>query len=81
MCREVREESVQLITLSSKTHLVLERIVRIQLASLLLVLGGAVQVLHVGGEHLRHPDAPEDAHDGGQHQHETHHHTLGEEGS
>ena len=58
-----------------KTYLVLDGVVGLGFACFLL-LAAHVQVLHVGGEGGRDGDTGQDAHDGGKHQHQTHHHTL-----
>lgn len=53
-------------------HLIFNGVGGVLLLFALLVWPADIQVLHVGGQHLRDPDARQDAHHRSQHQHETH---------
>ena len=58
------------------TNLALDRIVGVHLLGLLGARLKQLQVPHVDGEEAGDGDPGQDAHDRGQYQHETHHHTL-----
>ena len=64
------------------SNLALHRVRGVHLLGLLGLGVEEVEVPHVRGEDGGDGDARQDAHDGGQHQHQTHHHPLegGEEG-
>lgn len=57
---------------SLSSYLIFDGVRGVLLLLALLVWPADIQILHVGGQHLGHADARQDAHDWSQNQHQTH---------
>lgn len=62
----------QSVPVSLSSYLIFDGVRGVLLLLALLVWPADIQILHVGGQHLGHADARQDAHDWSQNQHQTH---------